>query len=630
MYNNNMELLAKIGTILLAPIIAIIAIGGFLGFGSEEPVVQNDPVVVVEEYDASVLLDRIAELESQELGAQNAVGGKKYFLSGSGVSATQDSLTLTNFDIAGSETDLSMADFGDLGCGTLEPGHSTRQEFISFTGVTQNSDNTAKLTGVIRGLLPVPDYSASSTFENAHAGGSSFVISNSPPCFYEDYGSLSNSENITGAWTTITPTAAAGIATKNYVDGIVTGGSVTLDGIALGSTAGETFATGTIVFFDDQQDEWMKASALVFASSTGIQLGIAQGAGTNGAAISGGVLTKGYDETQVGGTAGQTIYLSDTAGATSTSAGTIRVILGQMRTATVFYFDPIYGNIVHLAADNNFLGENTFNASSTFNSTSTFVGDAVGTGIVEIYTASTTWTKPNYGNFIRVIAIGAGGGGGGGTRGSNQVGAGGGGAGGYSEAIFRISELGATETITIGSGGAGGAGKTSPDGAGGTGTTGSNTTFGSFLLASGGTGGASAQTAGTGGTGTVVTGGAGGAGGTSSGVGTAAASTEYFAPTGGGGGGGSGSNGAAGGAKTLITQIGGAAGTAGDGGDGVVLFSTVGGTGGGGGEGIDGSTAGSGGDGAVYGAGGGGGGASTATGGDGGAGSNGFVIIFVY
>lgn len=138
--------------------------------------------------------------QSIDLGAaNNAVGGKLYFLSGSGVSASQTTIGLTTLTIAGGTQKLTMTDFGALGCGTVEPGHATRQEFVSFTGVTQNSDGTATLTGVSRGLAPIPPYTASTTQQKAHAGGSQFVISNSPPCFYENYLNLttvSTSTNI--------------------------------------------------------------------------------------------------------------------------------------------------------------------------------------------------------------------------------------------------------------------------------------------------------------------------------------------------------------------------------------------------------------------------------------------------
>jgi len=144
---------------------------------------------------------QITYIEVETLGARNAVGGKSYKLGGSGVSASQSTIDLTKFEIAGGTQKLRIADFGDLGCGTFEPGHTTKQEFISFTGVTQNSDGTAQLTGVTRGLSPVPTYTASTTLRTAHAGGSTFVLSNSPPCFFEGYANITQPESIINIWT---------------------------------------------------------------------------------------------------------------------------------------------------------------------------------------------------------------------------------------------------------------------------------------------------------------------------------------------------------------------------------------------------------------------------------------------
>ena len=159
----------------------------------------------------------------ETLGAFNPVGGQNYFLFGGGVGASDTSITLTDFDTPVSGYDLSMDNFGDIGYLTLEPGSATRQEFVSFTGVTQNADDTATLTGVTRGLSPVSPYTASSTLQKAHPGGSIAVLSN-PPQFYEEFGKLSNDETITGDWLVPAPANPTSIVNRNYVDAIVFGG----------------------------------------------------------------------------------------------------------------------------------------------------------------------------------------------------------------------------------------------------------------------------------------------------------------------------------------------------------------------------------------------------------------------
>ena len=134
------------------------------------------------------------------LGSQFATAGERYFLSGSGISETQTTINLTKFGYTnpdGSYHKFNMGNFGDLGCATVQPGNSKgKQEFVSFTGLTQNSDGTAQLTGISRGLERTSPYIASTTLQTSHVGGSDLVLSNSPPCFYENYVTINNAETI--------------------------------------------------------------------------------------------------------------------------------------------------------------------------------------------------------------------------------------------------------------------------------------------------------------------------------------------------------------------------------------------------------------------------------------------------
>lgn len=160
------------------------------------------------------------EEEVNTLGAFNPVGGLTYTLAGSGIGATDTTITLNSFKTPVSSYPLVMSDFGSVGYMTLEPGNSSRQEFISFTGITQNVDGTAALTGVTRGLSPVEPYTASSTVRRAHAGGTQASLSNSP-AFYDQFPAKSNTESITGLYTfasTSRPTLDAVATTTNATD----------------------------------------------------------------------------------------------------------------------------------------------------------------------------------------------------------------------------------------------------------------------------------------------------------------------------------------------------------------------------------------------------------------------------
>lgn len=153
------------------------------------------------------------------------------------------------------------------------------------------------------------------------------------------------------------------------------------------------------------------------------------------------------------------------------------------------------------------------------------------TGDVQTFTASGTWTKPSGyapGTMVKLQAWGGGG------SGSGYAQGGGGGGGGYNERWVRLTDLGATETITIG---AGGAAQTATA----AGNDGGNTTIGSLLTAYGGKGGNPALGAyqGGGGGGTISKGDAScNGGGPGGGIYSTSAGTGQNSVYGGGAGGG--------------------------------------------------------------------------------------------
>lgn len=245
---------------------------------------------------------------------------------------------------------------------------------------------------------------------------------------------------------------------------------------------------------------------------------------------------------------------------------------------------------------------------TVFHKTSGFLvsyisGSWLGGAGSEVQTFSTagaaTWTKPSKGNIALIEAWGAGGSGG---KDNVAGGGGGGGGGGYAWRFVLLSSLGATESVSVGTGGAA---RTTNNTAGQDGT---NSTFGSWLTAKAGKGGGvGASTGGNGGADMVSVAAAGGA------VNAAGASSL----TGGGGGGGPFSNtgapgktggdsghGGGGGGSGGRTVSGGTAGVSaagGAGGNGAVDSgnATAGTQPGGGGGGSEGGNSGKGGDGRV-------------------------------
>jgi len=184
------------------------------------------------------------------------VQGKDYFLSGSGVTLSATTAILTSMEYPDGSL-VAMADFGTVGYGTFEP-ETDREENFSFTGLTQNANGTATLTGITRGLQFKTPYTADNALRNAHAGGSKMRITNSAP-FYNNFANKENDETVSQTWTftnpnvprmDAAPTYGGGteeyFATKRYVDGVALvsapNASTTAKGVVEEATQAETDA----------------------------------------------------------------------------------------------------------------------------------------------------------------------------------------------------------------------------------------------------------------------------------------------------------------------------------------------------------------------------------------------------
>ena len=137
-----------------------------------------------------------------------------------------------------------------------------------------------------------------------------------------------------------TPVLDRDLVTKGYADGLALGGSLTHTKTVIPGTAGETVAELDLVFFNTGDQEWYQVDADTAAEVDAVHLGISMGAGTDGGAISGGVLIFGLSEGHSGLTAGALQYASNTAGEISESAGTTELIIGRAISTTEILFDP--------------------------------------------------------------------------------------------------------------------------------------------------------------------------------------------------------------------------------------------------------------------------------------------------
>lgn len=288
--------------------------------------------------------------------------------------------------------------------------------------------------------------------------------------------------------------------------------------------------------------------------------------------------------------------------ASSTSSGGSGVLVVPASVATSTYNSATAALKVVVTQNSGKIDENFISTTTLFANASLlgspYVAGYATTTDYQIFTASSTWSKPLGAKWIKVMCWGGGGGGG---SNNNTYGGGGGGGGAFVEGMFASTSLPSTVNITIGAGGIGGAQYND-------GEAGGNTTFGSYLTAYGGGGG--------GGTGAAVKRGGGGGGGTfgagtnasgaAVGLGGSIASTTY--------GGGDGKNG---GQATWVNSIygGGGGGNGGSNDATAGGFSYYGGGGGGGGN-NGGSVGASGGNSVLGGDGGAGGGSNQASNGN--------------
>lgn len=151
-----------------------------------------------------------------------AYGGKTYLLE-STITSSQTTINLRSFTEPVTGENVTMALMNStIVYGTLDP-KTDRSEFISFTGITQNDDGSATLTGVTRGLKRGYDFTSSDDFKLSHQSGSKFILSDSPEALNA---MLASNVNITIGSTPI----ASGTTTKVLYDNAGVLGEYTVSG----------------------------------------------------------------------------------------------------------------------------------------------------------------------------------------------------------------------------------------------------------------------------------------------------------------------------------------------------------------------------------------------------------------
>lgn len=313
-------------------------------------------------------------------------GGGTYNL-GSSIGSTDTTILLSSFIEPVSATPYTMVLLNtDIVYGTIAPRTSS-SEFISFTGITQNADGTATLTGVTRGLAKKYPFTGSATFRLPHSGQSIFILSDAPQVFNK-YLTLENAEIITGLKTfpgggnasapvsgTVyaAPTNDLEYASKKYVDGVAIAGApdatLTVKGIVEIATTAEinsgspTGSTGASVavrpdqltasIYGLQLPSSIEKAALVgnngspsstnkYVAQSGFQAGSevygADSVGTDAYAITVSPAVSGY-------TAGQRFFVK--IGTANTGAATLAVGSGAAKAIKKNYnSDLVTGDLV--------------------------------------------------------------------------------------------------------------------------------------------------------------------------------------------------------------------------------------------------------------------------------------------
>lgn len=245
--------------------------------------------------------------------------------------------------------DLTPAYLGDVLYAVLRDQDNSVIEIMQLDPTTIANNSTTGITITRRGLKFNGDLTTEVPANKlVWVKNQTIVeIGTDVPQIFQNFVNFTDAQNIGGvktftslpATTAGNPVAANDLARKAYVDAVVAGIATSVSNVVPG-TAGETLVAGNLIYLKLADNRWWKTDADDAATVNNVLLGIAQGGGTAGNLITNGVMTRGVDTNQSGMTGGNVMYASNTAGAISSSVGTIEVTVGVAKSATELYFDP--------------------------------------------------------------------------------------------------------------------------------------------------------------------------------------------------------------------------------------------------------------------------------------------------
>lgn len=260
---------------------------------------------------------------------------------------------------------LTSSDFGTQAYGMFHNSAKTAVEIFEFDPTTIAA---SAIDFVRRGLKFDGDLTTEVSGNKLTwvKGDTRVLLGTDVPQLFKNYVDIHAAQTIDGEKTFAVvpkttggdPTANNDLTRKSYVDTLVLGTLTTIN-VIVPATAGATVAAGSLVYFDDTDNEWKLCDADTAATVQNVLLAIAQGSGTDGNAIAGGVMLQGVDTHQTGLTDGQVYFASNTAGGISPSAGTTEVTIGIGKTATELYFNPRFDQQVTEDQQDALVGNNT-------------------------------------------------------------------------------------------------------------------------------------------------------------------------------------------------------------------------------------------------------------------------------
>lgn len=258
----------------------------------------------------------------------------------SGMSADATSCIVTPYPTDLDGNNLEMDDFGSSATFTVDPKIPNYEEICSFTDITDNGDNTATLSGLVRNLLSKSPYTTPGT--GKQHGASAVIVFSDNPQLYARLAALENNNVFTGVNEGVVPTTAMSFVTRDWILALINGGAISVDSEAVSGILQQNSSAGNLLYLvkspSGDAGRWNKVDALSVLQLLTSKLGIAQADASAGQTIS--IIISGRSAINTGFTPGAIIYASNSGGGFSETAATIPRVVGIANDQGELILDP--------------------------------------------------------------------------------------------------------------------------------------------------------------------------------------------------------------------------------------------------------------------------------------------------